>query len=138
MLDPEEQRRFEAHMAVCEGCRARSLLLGNLVQAVRNQELTDQAARSEQIADRAYEQGKSWDVLFLSWLRPAPAWAGLAALVVFLSLLWVRPFSQQTISGSECNTLLAGSGQASQGESTLTTLTDDELERWLEQGGTGK
>ncbi len=125
-------------MAVCEKCRARSFLLNNIVQALRNQELMGGAARPEQIADRAYEQGKSWDVLFLTWLRPAPAWAGLAALVIMLSLLWAAPFSQQAISGSEYDALLAGSVQASQGESTLTTLTDDELERWLEQGGTAK
>jgi Putative zinc-finger len=138
MLDPEHQRQFESHMAVCEECRARSFLLNNVVSAFRNQDLPDPADRPERVANRAYDQGRSWDVLFLSWLRPAPAFSGLAVLMILLSFLWLAPPALQPISGSEYGALLTGGDQASQGENTLTTLTDVELEAWLEQGGTAK
>ncbi len=139
MLDPEQQREFESHMAGCEECRERSLLLNNLVEALKSQELPDLADRPELVADRAYEQCKSWDVLFLSWLRPTPAWSALAVLAILVTFLWVAPNVTQTGSISEYEVpLQIEVEQISQSVNTATDLTDDQLELWLEQGGTAK
>jgi anti-sigma factor RsiW len=135
MLDPEQQRQFESHMAVCEECRTRSFLLNSLVRVIKEQELPVLAGRPEQVAAHAYEKCGSWDVLLLSWLRPAPAWSGLALLVILFSFLWILPSAQQSSANSEYEVLMMESDPSNPGGNTPTTLTDDKLERWLEQGG---
>ena len=137
-LDPEQQRQFESHMAGCRECRTRLILLNNLVSAVRNLDLPDLAIRPEQVADNAYERGASWDVLFLSWLKPAPAWSALAVLAILLSFLWAAPFASQIGSTAYDAPLLIEVDQVTQDVNAETNLTDDQLELWLEQGGTAK
>lgn len=137
-LDPEQQRQFESHMAGCRECRTRFILLNNLVSAVRNLDLPDLAIRPEQVADNAFERCKSWDVLFLSWLKPMPAWSALAVLAILLSFLWAAPFARQTGSAAYEAPLLIEVDQVTQDVKTETNLTDDQLELWLEQGGTAK
>ncbi len=137
-LDPEQQRQFESHMAGCQECRTRSILLNNLVSAVRNRDLPDLVIRPERVADNAFERCASWDVLFLSWLRPVPAWSALALLAILLSFLWAVPFASQTGNTEYEAPLLIEVDQATQGANAETNLTDDQFELWLEQGGTAK
>ncbi len=138
MLDSEQKKMFESHLAVCEDCRTRLFLLNNVVQLIKNQEMPGPAVRSEQIADRAYDQSGSWDILFLSWLRPAPAWSALTVLLVLISFLWIIPFVRQSSPGSEYEILMTLEGNQSGQTGPVANLTDAELERWLEQGGTVK
>jgi anti-sigma factor RsiW len=135
MLNPEQKKRFESHLAACEKCMPRLFLLNNMVHAIRNQNIPDSMDHPERIADRAYTQAGSWDILLLSWLRPLPVWSGLAVLLIFCAFLWVAPFAGQLTSGSDYEYLLVEGGQ---GESASANLSDDELENWLEQGGTIK
>jgi anti-sigma factor RsiW len=138
MLDPERQRQFESHMENCAECRTRLFLLNNLVRVIRSRELPELRQRPEQVAARAYEKSRSWDILFLTWLKPAPAWSGLALLVTLLLLLWSTPSAQQVSANSEYEVLMNESDSISAQGSTLTTLTDDELGLWLEKGGAAK
>ena len=137
-LGPEQHRQFESHMVGCQECRTRFILLNNLVSAVRNTDLPDLAILTEQVADNAFERCASWDVLFLSWLKPAPAWSALAVLAFLLSFLWAAPFAIQTGSSDYEAPLLIEVEQVSQDVNTETSLTDDQLELWLEQGGAAK
>ena len=42
MLDSEQNRQFESHLAACDKCRMpRLFLLNNLVYAIRNQDIPD-------------------------------------------------------------------------------------------------
>jgi len=74
-------------------------------------------------------------MLFLSWLRPGPAWSSFAALVFLLSFLWALPSFWPL---SDYDAILMQGDPASLAGNTLTSLTDDGLELWLEQGGTAK
>ena len=138
MLAPEQQKQFESHIAICEECRTRVSILNRLASSVREQELPALTGQPEMVAARAYENCSSWDVQFLSWLRPAPAWSMLAALVVLLSLFWVLPSARPPGASGEYEELMIESdpaklsGNAPQGE------TDDALVAWLEQGGSAK
>ncbi len=137
-LDPEQRRQFESHMADCEECRTLSILLNTMVRAIKNEDLPDLTIRSEQVADQAFERCRSWDVLLLSWLRPAPAWSALAVLAILLTFLWAAPFAGQTGSTVDEAPLQIEVEQVTQSVNTETNLTDDQLERWLEQGGAAK
>jgi anti-sigma factor RsiW len=138
MLDPERQRQFESHMEHCAECRTRLLLLDNLVRIIRSRETPGPVQHPEQVAERAYEESRSWDILFLTWLRPAPAWSGLTLLVILLLWLWTTPAALQVSANSEYEVLMNESDSISAQGGTLTALTDDELELWLERGGTAK
>jgi hypothetical protein len=135
MLAGEQKIQFESHLEVCEECRTRLMLLNSLVHFIRGQEIQDTAARSEQIAVRAYEQSDAWDTLLLSSLRPALAWSGLAIFLIFLSFLWVGPFTQQPTAANEYELLFV---ERDQGVSTVANLPDAEFESWLQQGGNTK
>jgi hypothetical protein len=132
VLGPEQKMQFETHLAGCEKCPPRLFLLNNMVHAIRNQPIPALIDRPERIADRAYMGTGSWDILLLSWLRPLPVWSGLAVLMILFTFLWVAPFSGQLNSASEDEYLLIEGGQAG---GAIATLSDDELESWLEQGG---
>jgi len=135
MLGSEQKIQFESHLSVCEKCQPRLFLLNNMVNVIRNQNIPDPTDRPERIADRAYDQTGSWDILLLSWLRPLPVWSGLAVLLIFFTFLWMAPFVGQPQSGNDYEYLLTEDDQ--QG-SAIANLSNAELESWLEQGGTLK
>jgi hypothetical protein len=132
VLDPEQTRRFESHLTECNLCRPRLLLLNHVVHAIRNQDMPNPIDPPEKIADRAYEQNGSWDVFLLSWLKPLPAWSGLVALLILIAFLWIAPLAQQPASSNDYEDLMSSDNQAG---SAVASLSDAELERWLEQGG---
>jgi len=129
MLSAEHKERYESHLAICPNCRARLLLLNNLVDSIRNQTDPIPATRAATIADRAFEKTGSWDILLLSWLRPLPVWSGLVALLILFAFLWTAPADGQL---TDYESLLT---EASQESSAMANLSDVELETWLEQGG---
>ncbi len=129
MLTAEQKEPFESHLATCMECRARLYLLDNLVHTIRDQYFPYPAGEPATIADRAYEKKGCWDVLLLSWVRPMPAWAGLAALLVLLAFLWAAP------SGGPLSDYESLQIEASQAKGEIADLSDDELENWLEKGG---
>jgi hypothetical protein len=126
MLDPEQTRRFESHLAVCNRCSPRLFLLN------KNQDVPDTIYTPERIADRAYEQSRSWDIFLLSWLKPLPTWSGLVALLILVAFLWMTPLAQQPASSSSYEDLMTSGNQVG---SAASNLSDAELENWLEQGG---
>ncbi len=131
MLDPEQTIRFESHLEGCNLCRPRLLLLNNMVEAIRNQDMPILKDLPGKIAARAYEQGRSWDAMLLSWLKPLPAWS-FAALIVIAAFLWIAPFIQQSAPSSNYQDLMPSIDQE---KNTISALSDAELENWLEQGG---
>jgi hypothetical protein len=134
-LDQEQKHQFESHLAACEECRTRLILLHNLVHFIRNQEIMDTAGPSEQIADRAYEHSDAWDSRFLCWLKPAHALCGMAVLLIFVSFLWVGSLTQQPAAANDYELLFTGGDQS---VGTVANLPDAEFESWLEQGVNAK
>jgi hypothetical protein len=132
LLDPEQAKLFESHLSACDVCRPRLFLLNNMVDTIRNQDIPAPTTPLRRIADRAYEQSGSWDVFLLSWLKPLPAWSGLAVLLIFIALLWIAPFAQQPASSSSYEDLMSSGNQDG---SASANLSDAELESWLEKGG---
>ena len=132
MLNPEQTRQFESHLAACSLCRHRLELLNHMVDAIRNQDIPEPIIPPRRIADRAFEQSGSWDIFLLSWLRPLPVWSGLVALLILVAFLWIAPLAPQPISSSNYEDLMSSGNQTG---SAAANLSDAELETWLEQGG---
>jgi anti-sigma factor RsiW len=131
MLTPEETIRFESHLAECSRCQHRLCLLSNMVDAIRKQDMPVLKDSPGKIAARAYEQGRSWDALLLSWLKPLPVWS-FAALLIGIAFLWVAPSVQQPASAANYEDVMTSVDQA---RSAVPDLSDAALENWLEQGG---
>jgi anti-sigma factor RsiW len=131
MLDSKQAIQFESHVAACDQCRPRLFLLNNMVHAFSNQDIPVSKVPHGAIAARAFEQCGSLDVFLLSWLKPLPAWAGLAVFLVLATFLWVAPSVQQQPPGDYEDLITSGD----QSRSLVNDLSDDKLESWLEQGG---
>jgi anti-sigma factor RsiW len=129
MLDPAEARRFESHLDSCPSCRGRRLLLDNLAHLVREEEIGTARLASRAIAGRAFDRGRSWDVLLLSWLRPVPVWSGLAALALLLLLFGAGSLGPAP-EPAGLDALLATAGP----ERPIEELGDAEMESWLTGG----
>jgi predicted anti-sigma-YlaC factor YlaD len=133
-LDGAERSRFEAHLAACSDCRTKMVRLNNLVY-VLNQDRVPQIDRSEQIARKAFEEGRSWDFLVVSWLRPGPAFATLALILILFSFLWLAPTFRQANGDSEYEKLMDEADAVSIGSSISEEHTDSDLVIWLQQEG---
>jgi anti-sigma factor RsiW len=131
-FDSEQRAEFERHAAACELCQTRSALLTSVVQAMAQQESGVPGLTPRQVAARAFERrAASWELALLSFVRPIHAWSAVAALVILVSFFVGLPWVRQPSASSDYAALTgliepAGSAQ---------TLTDGQLERWLEQGG---
>ncbi len=134
VLDLEEWKQFDSHLGFCQECRTRIFFLNSLVHAIKNQAVPTLTVPSEAIAVRAYENWSSWDFLFLSWLRPAPAWSALVLLVVLLSIFWVSPSVPLPAPTGEYEVVMTESDPATLGD-VPQDETDEALVAWLEQGG---
>jgi hypothetical protein len=89
---------------------------------------------ADRIAQRAFRQGYSWDALIISWLRPGPALATLAVMLVLFSFLWLMPGSRQIVY-SEYEKLMEEVDAINLEASALQIHNDSELVMWLEQEG---
>jgi len=131
-LSSEQRAEFELHSAACEECGARSSLLGSVVYVLGKQELGVPRLSPRQVAARALERrARSWDLALLSFVRPIHAWSAVTALVILVSFLVGLPWLQQPGTSSDYAALTGLIEPAGSAE----TLTDGQLERWLERGG---
>jgi anti-sigma factor RsiW len=130
----DERVQFEAHLANCGDCRARTSLLNNLVSLIRADEV-----RPRDIADRvareAFRRAHSWDYEVISWLRPAPAVAALALVLVLLSSFWMISSNQKISAYSEYRALMEDADSINT-DTHEQAGSDNELVIWLEQEGT--
>ena len=133
-LDDTERSRFEAHLAACDECRTKMARLNNLV-SVLNRDRIRQIDLSEQIARKAFEEGRSWDILVVSWLRPGPAFAALALMFVLFSFLWLAPNFRGVNSYSEYEKLMDEADAVNIESSIADIRNDSDLVIWLQQGG---
>lgn len=133
-LDGEERSRFEAHLTACDDCRTKMARLNNLVY-VLNRDRIPEVDLSEQIARKAFEEGRSWDFLVVSWLRPGPAFATLALIFVLFSFLWLAPNFRRVNSNSEYEKLMDEADAVSIGSSISDISSDSDLVIWLQEEG---
>lgn len=129
-LDPIRRATFEAHLRTCTDCRQTVALLNNLVHILKPAAPEAPPAFSETVARKAFERGRTWDVMVVSWLRPAPAWGvALAFCALLTSLVWLSPLIVQPVDAdSEYETL---SGMST----TTTQIQTEDFATWLDEGG---
>ena len=128
-LDPARRAAFESHLSSCSDCRKTLALLNSLVRILSPGAPAVSQAFPERVARQAFDRGRTWDIMVISWLRPTPAWIALVACIVLTSLLWLSPsFVQPVDAYSEYETL-----------SSMSTATPQiqtvDFGTWLEEGG---
>lgn len=133
-LSATERSGFESHLATCADCRAKMSLLNNVVYILK-QDVTQPVDLAEKIAQRAFRQGKSWDALVISWLRPGPALAALALLLVVFSYIWFVPGYRQRTLLSEYESLMNQADEINLSTRISQADNDSELVVWLQQEG---
>ena len=128
-LDPARRAVFESHLPSCADCRQTIALFNNLAHVLRPAMPAVPPAFSERVARLAFERGRTWDVMVISWLRPAPAWIALALCVLLTSIMWLSPlFIQPVDAYGEYETLSSMSTAAPQ-------VQTEDFGTWLEEGG---
>lgn len=132
-LGSSERNEFESHLAVCESCRAKSVLLNNLVYVLKKEELRP-LDMADRIAHRAFHQDDSWAALIVSWMRPGPVLAALGLVLVLFSFLWIMPASPPTNGYSEYDKLMS-EADATKLMSTSQIYNNSEFMDWLVQEG---
>ena len=127
-LDPARKAVFESHLTSCTDCRKTLALLNNLVYILRPTAPAVPPAFYDRIARLAFERGRTWDAMVISWLRPTPAWIALTFCILLALLMWQSPLSVQHVDAySEYETL------SSMSTATLQVQTED-FATWLEGG----
>jgi hypothetical protein len=134
-LDPDEQHQFKQHLISCDSCRSRGFLLKNIAQSVKNSELPEPQRDPVQISRNAFERTDSWDSLSFYWPKPAKVWAAFAAMAILITSFWFLPSRQETGISAEYEMFLTDSDLSNANQNILTAPTDDEIVRWLEEGG---
>jgi anti-sigma factor RsiW len=134
-LNAAQREQFEAHLTGCPVCRARMALLDNVVCALRQSSADAPLGFSERIARRAFNQRKSWDLMVVSWLRPAPALIALIVTLFIFSSLWLIPGFRQTETVGEYEAVVNESYGVSPISSSGQIHSDDDLLNLLEQEG---
>ncbi len=129
-----ERDSFESHLSGCADCRQKMALLNNIVQLARQQQ-PHPIDLAERIAGRAFQQGRSWDALVLSWLRPGQALAALVLAMVFFSFIWLTPIFRQVSVLSEYEELMNQADAILAGKSVLQANGTSEPVFWWQQEG---
>ncbi len=137
-LGSNDRKQFELHLDGCEECRARNLLLNNVVALLKSEEIRP-LNLADQIARKAFQPETSWASDVISWLRPVPALAALLLVGVFLSSLWLMTGSRPVSAYNEYETLMeeadAGHIQALSQSTLSKAHSENDLILWLEQEG---
>ena len=137
-LEEADRSRFEAHLAACDECRTKMTRIDNLVY-VLNQDAVPQVDLSQQIARKAFEEGRSWDFLVVSWLRPGTALATLALMFVLFSFAWLAPNLRRVVNtNSEYEKLMEEADAASIGSRVSELRSDSDLVIWLQEEGNSR
>ena len=134
-LNPEEQEQFTQHLAVCNSCRTMDYFLNNIAQTIKNSELAEPHSDPEKISRVAFERSDSWDALSFYWPKPAKVWAVFTVILMLFSFLWHLPSGQEAGINVEYEMLMTDSDLSNVNQNILITPTDDEIVRWLEEGG---
>jgi predicted anti-sigma-YlaC factor YlaD len=138
-LDAVQQAQFQSHLSECSDCRGKVALLNNMVHALRLGSAEAPLGFPERVARRAFTRRKSWDVLVVYWLRPAPVLAALiVALFIFSSLLLIpglRSPEPTPYTYGEYETLVNESYGLNAAAGNSQVRSDDDLFSWLEQEG---
>jgi hypothetical protein len=134
-LSDSECAQFEEHMRGCDDCAGNAALLNNFVQSLTREDLKLPVGLPERIARRAFQKSSSWDFLVTAWVRPAPAWYAIAALLLAFSIMWALPSLRQNGTYSDYETLITGNNSMSGSMGALQLLSDDEMADWLKGGG---
>jgi len=109
--------------------------LDNLAYALKSRPLPAPGQGPDRIAAQAYHSLRSWDVLSFYWPRPATAWTAFALILMLSSFLWILPSIEKPGINAEYEMLMTDSNLSNQNQNILIAPTDDELVRWLEEGG---
>ena len=136
-MKASEQKEFQDHLLICEDCRAKTALLNNLVQVLK-QEAIRPLDIADQIARRAFQKDKSWDALVVSWLRPGPVLAALSLMMVLLSFLWLLPGKGQVSAYSEYEKLMDEADSINQKADLPQISSESALGLWLQQEGSSQ
>ncbi len=134
-LSQEEQEQFAQHMAICSQCRIKHYFLNNLARTFKSQKLPESGKTPEQISRITYQRLNSWDVFSLYLPKPVTVWAAFAFLLILFSFVWIAPSVQKSGINAEYEMLITDSDLSNLSQNILITPTDDEILRWLEQGG---
>ena len=134
-LPPAELEQFRQHLTVCDSCRTSDYFLNNIAQAIRKRKPPEPRRGPEQISAVAFRNLHSWDALSFYWPKPAKVWIAFAAMLMLVSLLWLRPSVQESGINDQYEMLMTDSDLSVSNQNILITPTDDEIVRWLEQGG---
>ncbi len=128
-IDPAARAAFEAHLHACVKCRQTLALLNNLVHILKPAAPDAPPAFSERVARKAFERGRTWDFMVVSWLRPAPAWVALVFCVLLTSIIWISPLIKQPGDvPSEYETLSSISTT-----SATPQIQTEDFDSWLEE-----
>ena len=136
-MKASEQKEFQAHLLICEDCRAKTALLNNLVQVLKQEEIRP-LDMADQIARQAFQKDKSWDALVVSWLRPGPVLAALSLVMVLLSFLWLLPGKGQVSAYSEYEKLMDEADSINQKADLSQVGSESALGIWLQQEGSSQ
>ena len=115
-------------MKSCIDCRQTIALLNNVVYILKPATPEVPPAFSERIARKAFEQGRSWDMMVISWLRPASAWVALAFCTILMSLVWLSPLTVQPVDVDSEYEILSSMS------TTTTQVQTQDFATWLDEG----
>ena len=131
----EEREQFLRHMSSCDRCRNRHYFLNNLANTIKNRKLPEPKQNPDQIAHIAYSRLRSWDRISLYLPKPATAWTTFAFLLVLFLFVWIAPSTKKPGINDKYEMLITESDLNNLNQNILIAPTDEELIRWLEQGG---
>jgi len=136
-LQSEGKSEFQSHLAVCNSCRTKMILLNNIIRVLKQEECRP-LDLADQIAQKAFLKDESWAAFVVSWLRPGPVWAAALSLMLMLfSFFWLTSGKQQIDTYSEYQKLMDDEATVNLGTSaSLSQLrSDSEVMLWLAKGG---
>ena len=134
-LSREERDQFLLHMAECKECSGKNLLLDNIARVLRDQNFPESRDSCLKISHEVYQRLRPLDMFYLYWPRPARAWAAFALLLLGVLSAWMVPFTKDPDFDAEYEMLMTDGGLGNVAVNAPVALTDDEIMRWLEQGG---
>ncbi|HEY3129518.1 MAG TPA: zf-HC2 domain-containing protein [Acidobacteriota bacterium] len=137
-LNHSQRALFESHLDSCVECRQALTLLDNVARAIAAVDAPLRPAFARDTATVAFQPSRSWDALLVSWLRPARAWPAWALLVILCASLLLFSFGKHGDAYADYEVLLTGSENSAFARDMAQIRNDDDLLRWLQQGGNNR
>jgi len=133
-VNAAERKQYEMHLAACADCRTKTSLINNLAHVLKRDQVQMPSDLSFRIARKAFQQSKSWDALVIGLLRPAPALAVLALVLLLSSVLWLASDANHN-AYSEYEALMDEADTINLESSISQIHNDSEFVDWLERQG---